>query len=127
MSQRVAFIVADLGADADPFMLHLYAALAEKERTMISARTTAALEAAKQRGVALGNPRLAEVRGKGVETNKAVADQFAANVLPMILPMRAAGASLRKIADTLNARRIPTARGGTWAATQVADILRRAG
>jgi len=126
MSQRVPFIVAELGANADPFMLHLYAALAEKERAMISARTTAALEAAKQRGVALGNPRLAEVRGKGVETNKASADQFAANVLPIILPMRAEGASLRKIAEALNARRIPTARGGTWAATQVADILKRA-
>ena len=126
MAQRVPFIVAELGADADPFMLHLYAALAEKERTMISARTIAALQAAKQRGVALGNPRLADVRGKAVESNKAAADPFAANVLPIIAPMRAEGASLRKIADALNARRIPTARGGTWAATQVADILKRA-
>jgi DNA invertase Pin-like site-specific DNA recombinase len=127
MAQRVPFIVAELGADADPFMLHLYAALAEKERTMISARTMAALQAAKNRGIALGNPHLAEVRSKGVETNKAAADQFAANVLPIIAPMRAEGASLRKIAEALNARRIPTARGGTWAATQVSDILRRAG
>jgi DNA invertase Pin-like site-specific DNA recombinase len=39
MSQRVPFIVAELGADADPFMLHIYAALAEKERRLISART----------------------------------------------------------------------------------------
>ena len=127
MSQRVPFIVAELGADADPFMLHLYAALAEKERAMISARTTAALQAAKERGVTLGNPRLDEVRGKAFASNRAGADRFAANVLPLILPMRAEGASLRKIADTLNARRIPTARGGTWAATQVADILKRAG
>jgi DNA invertase Pin-like site-specific DNA recombinase len=104
----------------------LCAALAEKERTMISARTTAALEAAKQRGVALGNPRLADVRGKGVETNKAAAGQFAANVLPIIAPMRAEGASLREIADALNTRRISTARGRTWPTTQVADILRRA-
>ena len=126
MAQRVPFIVAELGVDADPFMLHLYAALAEKERATISARTVAALQAAKDRGVALGNPRLAEVRSKGVKTNKAAADKFAANVLPIIAPMRADGASLRKIADALNARRIPTARGGTWAATQVADILRRA-
>ena len=95
MAQRVPFLVAELGADADPFMLHLYAALAEKERAMISARTTAALEAAKKRGVALGNPHLAEVRGKGVETNKTAAAQFAANVLPIIPPMRAEGASLR--------------------------------
>src|SRR4051812_14709185 len=42
MAQRVPFIIAELGADADPFMLHLYAALAEKERRQISERTRAA-------------------------------------------------------------------------------------
>jgi DNA invertase Pin-like site-specific DNA recombinase len=47
MSHRVPFVVAELGADADPFMLHLYAALAEKERALISARTKAALAAKK--------------------------------------------------------------------------------
>jgi DNA invertase Pin-like site-specific DNA recombinase len=45
MAQRVPFIVAELGRDADPFMLHLYAALAEKERRLISERTRAALAA----------------------------------------------------------------------------------
>jgi DNA invertase Pin-like site-specific DNA recombinase len=50
MAQRVPFIVAELGADADPFMLHLYAALAEKERRQISERTRAALAARKERG-----------------------------------------------------------------------------
>jgi hypothetical protein len=52
--QRVPFIVAELGTDADPFMLHLYAALAEKERRVISARTRDALQAAKARGQVLG-------------------------------------------------------------------------
>ena len=47
MAQRVPFIVAELGRDADPFMLHLYAALAEKERRLISERTKAALRAKK--------------------------------------------------------------------------------
>ena len=47
MAQRVPFIVAELGRDADPFMLHLYAALAEKERRLISERTKAALAARK--------------------------------------------------------------------------------
>src|SRR4051794_41311858 len=54
MAQRVPFIVTELGADADPFMLHIYAALAEKERRLISARTKAALGAAKARGQRLG-------------------------------------------------------------------------
>jgi DNA invertase Pin-like site-specific DNA recombinase len=56
MAQRVPFIVAELGRDADPFMLHLYAALAEKERRLISERTRAALAAKKAQGAALGNP-----------------------------------------------------------------------
>ena len=43
MAQRVPFIVAELGADADPFMIHIYAALAEKERALIADRTRAAL------------------------------------------------------------------------------------
>jgi DNA invertase Pin-like site-specific DNA recombinase len=55
MKHKVAFIVADLGADTDPFMLHLYAALAEKERRMIS--TKDALAAAKANGKRLGGLR----------------------------------------------------------------------
>src|SRR6187431_742278 len=56
MAQRVPFIVAELGWDADPFMLHLYAALAEKERRLIAERTRAALAVKKASGAKLGNP-----------------------------------------------------------------------
>jgi DNA invertase Pin-like site-specific DNA recombinase len=56
MAQRVPFLVADLSPDVEPFLLHLYAALAEKDRAVISERTKAALAAAKARGQALGNP-----------------------------------------------------------------------
>jgi DNA invertase Pin-like site-specific DNA recombinase len=55
---RVPFIVAQLGGNVDPFMLHIYAALAEKERTLISERTRDALKKAKERGVVLGNPNV---------------------------------------------------------------------
>ncbi len=63
MAQRVPFIVAELGRDADPFMLHLYAALAEKERRLISERTRGALAAMKAAGARLGNPHNLDYAG----------------------------------------------------------------
>src|SRR5450755_3561424 len=75
MAQRVPFIVAELGADADPFMLHIYAALAEKERGMIADRTRAALAAKKAQGATLGNrTNLAEAATKGAAANRTAAD-----------------------------------------------------
>jgi DNA invertase Pin-like site-specific DNA recombinase len=66
MAQKVPFIVTELGADADPFMLHIYAALAEKERSLIAERTRLALSQAKARGVQLGNrTNLPEASRKG--------------------------------------------------------------
>src|SRR5689334_8415792 len=127
IAHKVAFIVAELGADADPFMLHLYAALAEKERQMISQRTREALKAAKARGVVLGNPKLADVRGRAVASNRANADSFARNVAPIIREIQGSGiASRRAIARALNARGVATARGGHWTAVQVGSILQRA-
>jgi DNA invertase Pin-like site-specific DNA recombinase len=126
MAQRVPFVVAEFGPDIDPFILHIYAALAEKERAMISARTKEALAQAKAKGARLGNPRPDEVRGKGAQSMKAAAHRFAANILPLIEPLLAEGKSLRQIANALNTRGVPTARGGKWAPTQIADILKRA-
>jgi DNA invertase Pin-like site-specific DNA recombinase len=84
-------VVAELGSDVDPFILHLFAALAEKERAMISARTKAALVAAKARGVKLGGPKLAQARKVALEIIGAAADNHAANVLPLIREIRKAG------------------------------------
>jgi DNA invertase Pin-like site-specific DNA recombinase len=122
MSQKVPFIVAELGADADPFMLHLYAALAEKERRLISERTRAALQASKARGKRLGRngaERLAPAyRAEAAARAKALA--------PVVAEIRAAGASsLREIAASLNARGIPTAQGGSWSPMQVKRVMER--
>src|SRR6516164_6646468 len=127
MAHKVPFLVAELGPDVDPFVLHLFAALAEKERALISARTRQALSAAKVRGVTLGNPRLHVARKSAVETVRAEADMYAANVLPIIREAQKAGArTLRELADALNARGISTARGGQWYAQTVANVLARA-
>jgi DNA invertase Pin-like site-specific DNA recombinase len=126
MSHKVPFLVAELGSDVDPFVLHLFAALAEKERALISTRTTQALAAAKARGVTLGNPRLHVARRTAVKAVTAEADRFAANVLPIIREAQKAGAtSLRQIAAALNARGVATARGGQWHAKSVSNILER--
>ena len=126
MAHKVPFWVAELGPDVDPFVLHLFAALAEKERALISTRTRQALAAAKARGVALGSPRLSVARMSAVAAIKAEADRHAANVLPIIREAQRAGAeTLRDVADALNARGIATARGGRWHAASVKNLLDR--
>lgn len=127
MAHKVPFLVAELGPDVDPFVLHLFAALAEKERALISTRTRQALSAAKARGVSLGNPRLHMARKNAATAVKAEAERYAANVLPIIREAQKAGArTLREIADALNARGIATARGGQWYPQSVANVLQRA-
>jgi hypothetical protein len=128
MVQRVPFIVAELGRDADPFMLHLYAALAEKERSLISERTKAALAARKAAGAKLGNPRNAgEAAAIGRAISIASADEFAASMLPVLNAIRAAGAdTLEAMSCALNQRGIRSARGGRWYASSVAKLLARA-
>src|SRR3954451_10243473 len=85
MAQRVPFVVAELGPEVDPFMLHVYAALAEKERAMISTRTRDALAAARIRGVKLGNrTNLREAGRLGAAATRDKAEQHAGNVLPIL-------------------------------------------
>jgi DNA invertase Pin-like site-specific DNA recombinase len=128
MAQRVPFIVAELGADADPFMLHLYAALAEKERRLIGERTRSALAARKAQGARLGNrtnPGDAAALGRQVQT--AEAELFATNALPIIDSIRATGVTdLRGIARALNDRGVRTARGGRWHVSNVKNVIDRA-
>lgn len=133
MAKRVAFVVAELGPDVDPFMLHIYAALAEKERRLISERTKAALAAAKARGVKLGNPNgAAALRRAGKGTSAAVgalkagADALALPLAPVIRALRAEGlTSLSALAGALNERQMRTPRGGKWYPSSVRNLLAR--
>src|SRR4030081_699209 len=127
MAPRVPFIVAELGRDADPFMLHLYAALAEKERRLISERTKAALAAKKAAGATLGNcVNLAEAGSLGRVTLIDSADDFAQSLTPALRAIRSEGATtLRSIAQALNRRAIKSPRGVTWYPSSVANLLSR--
>jgi DNA invertase Pin-like site-specific DNA recombinase len=127
MAQRVPFIVAELGCDADPFMLHLYAALAEKERRLISERTTAALQAKKASGAKLGNLTNLCVAGSiGRIAQAQVADEFATNLTPVVQAIRNAGAlTLGEIASALNGRGVRAAQGGKWHRSSVRNLIAR--
>src|SRR4051812_35259624 len=121
MAQRVPFIVAELGPDADPFMLHIYAALAEKERRLFSARTKAALQAAKGRGKRLGR--------NGAErlalAYREQAMKRAVGLKPVLSELQARSLSARGIAGELNRRAVPTPAGGKWHAQTVIRALQR--
>ncbi len=132
MSERVPFIVCNLGLDVDPFMLHIYSAIAEKERRDIGARTKAALGAKKLRDPDWkpGRPSTEEAAEKqrlgrvlGGSASRAEAVEFARLNAPMISQYRTAGMSLSAIADNLNKLGVKTSRGGKWYATTVKNVL----
>jgi DNA invertase Pin-like site-specific DNA recombinase len=127
MARGVPFIVAELGSDVDPFVLHLFAALGEKERKMIGARTKAALAAKKAQGVVLGNrTNLAEAQAKGQATNAAKAAAFVSKVVPTIRQLKEQGMTLDQIAAELTSRSIRTFNGGAWHKSTVSRVLKAA-
>jgi DNA invertase Pin-like site-specific DNA recombinase len=127
MAQGVPFIVTEI-PNADPFMLHIYAAVAEQERTKISERTKAALAAAKARGVKLGNPHgpkpfTAEIQQQGVAAVRQRADARAQQFGDIFTEY--SGESANAVAKALNERGLPSARGGKWTARSVINIRKR--
>jgi DNA invertase Pin-like site-specific DNA recombinase len=134
MESKVDFVAVDM-PEANRLVIHILAAVAEHEARAISARTKAALAAAKARGTKLGGLRVsAEQFAKmGVATIAAArkvrsekAQQTRAEVLPVIEQLQASGAtSLRQIAAALNERGITTPRGGAWRARQVMRVLNK--
>ena len=108
-------------------MLHLYAALAEKERRLISERTRAALAAKKAQGARLGNPKnLAAAGSIGRQALVAGADAFAAGLLPLVQALQSSGAiTLEALTRGLNERGVRSARGSPWHVSSVANLLSR--
>jgi DNA invertase Pin-like site-specific DNA recombinase len=142
MTHRVPFLVAELGPSVDPFMLHIYAALAEKERSLISERTKAGLAHARAKVAItgqkdhpeikrLGNPYGARaLRAHGGKAGRAAvvagADERAKALAGTFAALREVGVtSANGMAKALNERSIATPRGGKWTARSVLNALAR--
>ena len=121
----VPFRAADM-PQADAFMVGVMALIAQREREMISARTKAALAAAKARGVIMGGFRgvLPDSR-KGAEARRRMAEAFADTAGPIVETLHAEGLSLRHIAARMAGQGVRTPRGGAWSASAVLAVLRR--
>jgi DNA invertase Pin-like site-specific DNA recombinase len=115
MEEKVEFVCCDMPS-ATPFMLHIYAAVAEEERRMISNRTKAALAIAKARGVVLGNAEQAAVNRAGaVSRAQAISDTL----------RDLSSLSARAAAAVLNEREVPTVTGRPWSAKTVGRVRAR--
>src|SRR5579863_4497489 len=132
MAYRVEFIVTSLGRQADPFILHLYAALAEKERALISERTKAGLQAAKRRGQKLGtgakSPRqIKALAAAGAAANRDAAMARLSGVKVHLADSLAGGRSLRAAAQWLNERGVESPGGARWHAPSLLKAAKRLG
>ena len=124
----VRFVAAD-NPNANDLTVGILAVVAQEERKAISARTKAALAAAKARGVALGGYKGGPVpdAAAGGAAGRNKADAFAAAVGPLVAEMRGRGLSLRAIAAEMTARGIRTPRDSAWTAAAVRAVALRAG
>jgi DNA invertase Pin-like site-specific DNA recombinase len=125
----VDFVAVDM-PNANRLTVRLMAVIAQEEREMISARTKAALAAAKARGVKLGGkrPNLRKVDpALGSAALAQASDDFAKYVGPVLAELRQSGMSFRQIVAELTKRGIRTMRGGAWTATTVRNVLLRSG
>jgi DNA invertase Pin-like site-specific DNA recombinase len=140
MRSGVDFVCCD-NPHANKLTIHILAAVAEDEAERISARTKAALAAAKTRGTLLGSARPDHWKGKedarlaglargrtiAAKAITAAATEAYADLLPNMKELREAGKSLQNIADELNQLGHTTRRGKPWNAVQVSRVLDRAG
>ena len=127
LDSGVEFTASDM-PHANRLTIHIMAAVGEAEARMISDRTKAALQAAKARGVRLGNPRLDEVRAAGHQTMVKEADDHALKTLTTIREIVRSGVvSVHKIASTMNERGVGTRRGGQWHGTSILNTIPRCG
>lgn len=124
---------------ADNFQLHLFAALAEQERSFIASRTKDALKALQDRadsGCAESVAKVARrsetlARGR-TPANRAKAGEAVQQRVttwldsvqdPIDLCIRKGAKTLPQVARCLNEKGVPTSRGGEWSPMQVKRVM----
>jgi DNA invertase Pin-like site-specific DNA recombinase len=117
MVHKAPFVTVELGAETDPFLLHLFAALAERERRIIGERTRLALQAAKARGVKLGGTNPQSIANRNEANKRAKELRAIFNEL--------AGMSANAAAAELNRRGVATPQGGHWHPLTVIRLRQR--
>jgi DNA invertase Pin-like site-specific DNA recombinase len=127
MESGCEFVAVDM-PEANRMVLHIMAAMAEQEARAISERTKVALAAAKRRGVRLGRPenltRAAQRKGARVRRSESLRRYRVA--LELIQTWRGRGLTLWECARRLDEVGLETARGGSWTASTVGWLLKRA-
>lgn len=124
MSKGVPFIVAELGDNVDPFVLHLFAALGEKERKRISQNTISALASKKGTGVLGNKTNLADARIKGHESNSIKARAFREKIVPIVKSYQQQGLTMAGIATRLNHDGVYTMMGKDWTQPAISRLLK---
>jgi DNA invertase Pin-like site-specific DNA recombinase len=119
----VDFVATDM-PQANKVMLQMHAVMSEWERDQISARTKAALAAAKARGVKLGAAGAANLR-PNIEVRQAAADDFARKLQAILASFKAQGLSQRQQVNELNSLGVKTAKGGEWSLIQLQRVIAR--
>lgn len=121
LESGVDFVCADM-PQANKVMLQMYSVMAEWERDQISARTKAALAAAKERGVVLGKAGATNLR-RNIEERQQSSVEFALSLKPVIEGLKSQNLSQRAIVAELNRLNIKTMRGGPWSQVQLQRVL----
>ena len=121
----VDFIAADM-PNANKVMIQMHSVMAEWERDQISARTKAALAAAKARGVVLGATGSANLK-QHIQQRQEAASAFQKRIQPVLNGFLAQGLTRRAMVDQLNALNIKAPRGGLWSLGQVQRAVQSCG
>jgi DNA invertase Pin-like site-specific DNA recombinase len=119
MESGIKFICCDMPTATD-FTIHIYSAMAQEERRLISKRTKDALEELQKRGVKLGNPQnlTSEARNKGVEVRVKIAQENENNIRAKAY-LKAINGTLQQKAILLNENGFRTSKGKLFTPMQV--------